>query len=94
MYNCDHVICPGFPVLFLCATAHKVGIFEKFVFELEAFSCDFKTGCILVWQLMSLIKKIVLSSGKFNIFISGSPVCTPLILVSASMKIASTLKLL
>ena len=48
MYNCDCVICPGFQVLFLCATAHKFGNFEKFVFELEAVSCDFKTGCSMV----------------------------------------------
>ena len=28
-----------------------------FFFELEAFSCDFKIDCILLWQLMSLNKK-------------------------------------
>ena len=23
IYNCDHTICPGFSILFLCATVHK-----------------------------------------------------------------------
>ena len=39
---------------------------------------------------MSLTKKILVSSGKFNLFISESPICTPLTLELASMKIAST----
>ena len=92
MYSCDHIICPGLSVLFLYAPAHKAWIFEKFVFELEAFLCDFKIDCILVCQLIiSLNKKMVVSSGKFNIFISWFHICTSLILVSASMKIVSTL---
>ena len=91
IYSCDHIICPGLSILFSYAPAPKVWIFEKFVFELEAISCDFLIDCILVWQLMSLNKKMVVSSGKFNIFISWSPICTPLIHVLASMKIASTL---
>ena len=49
MYNCDHTIFPGFLILFLCATAYKTWIFEKYVSELELFSCDFKIDCILVW---------------------------------------------
>ena len=60
------------------------------VFELVAFSSDFKIDYIMVWQLILLNKKILVSSGKFNIFISGSPICTPLILVLVSIKIAST----
>ena len=76
---------------FFYRLVHKVWIFEKFVFELEAFSCVFKIDCILVFQLISTNKKMVVSSGKFNIFFSWSPICTPLILVLASMKIASTL---
>ena len=71
-------------------TTHKAWIFEKFDFELEAFSCDFKIDCILVWQLISLNKKMVVSSGEFNVFTPWSPICTPLILVSASIKIANT----
>ena len=57
MYNCGNTICPGLSILFLSVTAHEALIFEKFVFELEAFSCDFKVYCILVWQLMPLNKK-------------------------------------
>ena len=77
--------------LFLYALAHQAEIFEMFIFELGAFSFDFKIDFILVWQLMSLNKKMVVSSGKFNICISWSPICTLLILVLASMKIASSL---
>ena len=36
-------------------------------FELEAFSYNFKINCMLVWQLMSLNKKMFGSSGKLNI---------------------------
>ena len=68
MYSCDRASCLGLSVLFLYAPAHKTWIFEKFVFKLEAFLCDFKIDCILVWQLMSLTRKMMLSSGKFNIF--------------------------
>ena len=67
MYNGDHTIFPSLSILFLCATAHKVSIFEKFIFKLELFLCDFKIDSILVWQLKSLNKKMVVSSGKFNI---------------------------
>ena len=91
MYYCDHIICPGLSILFLYAPAHKAWIFEKFFFELEAFSWDFKIDCILLWQLMSLNKKMVVPSRKFHILISWSPICTFVILVSASMKIANTL---
>ena len=90
IYSCDHIICPDLSILFSYAPAHKGWIFEKFVFELQAISCDFLIDCILLWQLMSLNKKMVVS-GKFNIFISWSSICTPLIHVFASLKIASTL---
>ena len=66
MYSCDHIIYLCLSILFLYAPAHKARIFEKFGFELEAFSCDFKTDFILVCQLISLNKKMVLSSGKFK----------------------------
>ena len=87
IYSCNHIICPGLSILFSYAPAHKAWIFEKFVFELEAFSCDFKIDCILVCQLISLNKKMVVSSGKLKIFKSWSHICTPLILVSASIKL-------
>ena len=69
MYSCNHTICPGLAILFSCATVHKTSIFEKFVLELEVFSPDFKFDCILVWPLMSLNKKMLVSSGTLNIFI-------------------------
>ena len=72
MYSCDHIISPDLSILFLYAPAHKAWIFEKFVFELEAFSYDFKIDCILVCQLISLNKKMVVSSGKLKIFESSS----------------------
>ena len=48
MENCDHTILPGLLTLFLYAPAHKSWIFEKFIFELEAFSCNCKIDCSLV----------------------------------------------
>ena len=89
MYSWDHIISPDLSILFSYAPAYKAWIFEKFVFELEAFSCDFKVDCILMCQLISLNKNMVVLSGKFNIFISWSHMCIPLILESTSMKIAS-----
>ena len=55
------------------------GFFEKFIFELEAFSYNIKMGLSLANQLMSPEETFV-SSAKFTILISWSPVCTPLIL--------------
>ena len=89
MENCDQAICLGLSILFLYATPHKVWLFEKLIFELEAFWDNSKINSVLVKQLKSL-KKMVVSSAKFTILISWSPICIPLILVSASMKIAST----
>ena len=90
MYSCDNIICPGLLILCLYAPAHKAWIFEKFVFELEAFSGAFKIDSVLLWQLMSFNKKMVVSSGKFHIFISWSSICSFIILISASMKIGLT----
>ena len=70
----------------------KPWLFEKnyplgqFIF---AFSYGFKITCILLRQLISL-KKMVVLSAKFAIFISWSPICIPLILLSALMRLAST----
>ena len=52
------------------------GFFEKFVFGLEAFSYSIRMGFNLTKLLMSPQKKLV-SSAKFTILISWSPVCTP-----------------
>ena len=62
---------------------------EKFVFEVDASSYSFKIICILSKQVISL-KKMVVLSAKFTIIISWSPMCLPLILLLALMKLAST----
>ena len=87
--DCDQAICFGLSILFLYATPHKVWLFEKVIFELVAFSLNYKINSILIRQLKSL-EKMVVSSAKFTILISWSPICIPLILMLASMKIAST----
>ena len=63
-------------------------LFEKFIFELEAF-CSFKITCILVRQVISLMENGGVIS-KIYCLILWSPICTPLILVSASVKMAGT----
>ena len=52
-------------------------IFEKFIFELEAFY-SFKITCILVRQVISLKKNGGVIS-KIYCLILWSPICTPLI---------------
>ena len=73
--------------LFLYDPANKTWLFEKLIFELEAFY-SFKITCILVIQVISL-KKNGGVIGKIYCLILWSPICTPLILVSASVKITS-----
>ena len=79
MENCDHTI-------FLYDPAYKTWLFEKFFVELEALY-SFKITCILVRQVISL-KKFGGVIGKFYYLISWSPICTPLNIVSASIKMA------
>ena len=67
----------------------EVWLFEKFIFELDASSYSFKITCIPLRQVISL-KKMVVSSAKFTILISWSPICIPLILLLPLMKLAST----
>ena len=74
---------------FLYDPANKAWLFEKFIFELEAFY-SFKITCILVRQVISLKKNGGVIS-KIYCLILWSPICTPLILVSASVKMESTL---
>ena len=52
------------------------GFFEKFIFRLEAFSFSISMGLSLRKLLMSP-QKMLMSSAKFTILISWSPVCTP-----------------
>ena len=68
----------------------KAWLFEKkCLWTSLPFSYNFKITCILLWQVISL-KKMVVLSVKFSILISWSPICTPLILLSALMRLAST----
>ena len=73
---------------FLHDPANKDWLFEKLIFELEAFY-RFKFSCILVRQVMSLKKNGGVIS-KIYCLILWSAICTHLILVSASVKMAGT----
>ena len=73
---------------FLYGLANKTWFFEKVIFEIET-SYSFKITCILVRQLLPLKKSGGFIS-KIYCLISWSPICTPLILVSASVKMAGT----
>ena len=81
-----HLSC--FSNSFLYDLANKGWVFEKFIFELEA-SYSFKITCILVRQAISLKESGGVIS-KVYFLISWSPICTPLVSVSASVKIAGT----
>ena len=68
--------------------AHKSWLFEKFIFELEDYY-SFKITSIMVRQVISLKKNgdVIV---KIYCLISWSPICTPSIVVSASVKMAGT----
>ena len=83
MESCDHTI-PSF----LHDPANTAWLFEKFIFELEAFY-SFKITCILVRQVISLKENGGVIS-KIYCLILWSPICTLLILVLASWKMAGT----
>ena len=72
---------------FYYGPAHKAWLFEKFIFELVA-PYSFKNPCILIREVISL-KQNGGVINKIYCLILWSPICTPLILVSASMKMAS-----
>ena len=63
MENYDHITCPVLLILFYMTQRVMLGFFKKLIFELEA-SYRFKTTCILVRQVISL-KKLVVLSAKF-----------------------------
>ena len=69
---------------FIYDLANKPWFSEKFIFEIET-SCSFKITFTLVRQLIPL-KKNGGVIGKIYCLISWSPICTPLILVSGSVK--------
>ena len=64
--------------------------FKKFIFELDASKYSFKITCILLRQVISL-KKMVVLSAKSTILISCSPIWIPLIILLALMKLTITL---
>ena len=73
---------------FLYDPANKAWLFEKFIFELEV-SYSFKITCILVRQVIS-VKKSGSVISKIYCLVSWSPICSHLILVSASIKMTGT----
>ena len=87
MENCDHTVGPVLSTLLLHDPVCKTWIFENFIFELEG-SYSFKINCIRVRQVISLKKNAFVIS-KFSCLISWSSICTPLILVSTSLRMAS-----
>ena len=79
-----HLSC--FTNSFLYDSACKSWLFEKLIFELEA-SYSFEITWILIRQVRQKIGRVI---SKIYCLVSWSPICTPLILLSALMKMAST----
>ena len=87
--NCDYSSCPGWWILFLYTPFHKSFAFWKiYLWASLSFSHSLKITCVLLRQVISL-KKMVVFSVKFTILISWSPICIPLIILSALMRLAS-----
>ena len=88
--NCDYSSWPGWWILFLYALPHKgLAFWKNYLWTSLSFSYSLKITSILLRQVISL-KKMVVLSVKFTILISWSPICIPLILLSALMRLAST----
>ena len=88
--NCDYSSCPGWWILFLYALPYKgLAFWKNYLWTSLSFSYSLKITCILLRQVISLKKMVVLSI-KFTNLISWSPICIPLILLSALMRLAST----
>ena len=64
-------------------------VWRKYLWTSLSFSYSLKITCILLRQVISR-KKLVALSVKFTILISWSPICIPLILLSALMRLVST----
>ena len=73
---------------FLYHPANTAWLFEKIIFELEAFY-SFKITYILLRQVISLKKNGRVPSKIYRLIL-WSLICTPLILVSASVKMAGS----
>ena len=88
--SCDCSSCPSWWILFLYPLTHNGSAFWKsYLWTSLSFSHSLKITCILLRKVISL-KKMVVLSVKFTILISWSPICIPLILLSALMRLAST----
>ena len=88
--NCDYSSCPGWWILILYALPYKgLAFWKNYLWTSSSFSYSLKITCILLRQVIFLKKMMVLSV-KFTILISWSPICIPLILLSALMRLAST----
>ena len=88
--NCDCSSCPGWWILFLYAPPHKgLAFWEHDLWASLSFSYSLKITYILFTPVISLKKMMVLSV-KLTILMSWSPICIPLIFLSASVKLAST----
>ena len=96
--NCDYSSCPGWWILFLYAPPHifylyapphkGLAFWKNHLWASLSFSYSLKITCILSRQVISL-KKMVVLSVKFTILVSWSSISIPLILLSASIKLAS-----
>ena len=87
--NCDYSSWPGSWILILYAPPRKgLAFWKNYLWTSLSFSYSLKTTCILLRQVISLKKMVVLSI-KFTVLIL-SPICIPLILSSALMRLAST----
>ena len=87
--NCGNSSCPGWWILFLYALPHKSLAFWKNLWARLSFSYSLKITYILLRQVISL-KKMVVLSVKFTILILWCPICITLILLSALLRLAST----
>ena len=84
--NCDYSCWPGWWILY--ALPHKdLAFWKNYLWTSLSSSYSLKITCILLRQVIFL-KKMVVLSVKFTILISRSPICIPLILLSALMRLA------
>ena len=87
---CDYSSCLGWWILFLYTPPHKgLAFWKNYLWTSLSFSYSLKITCILLRQVISL-KKMVVLSVKFTILISWSPISIPLILLSALTRLVST----
>ena len=88
MENCDQAIFVGLSILFLYVNPITSDFLTSLFLSQKLFHRILKLILFLVRQLNSL-KKMEAPSGKFTVLVSWFPICMPLILTSASIKIAS-----